>query len=188
MLCVGIDPGITGAVAAVSDTEVIAFIRDTPVIEVKVGKSRKLQYLPSEMAKIFWDRNPADLHVYIEKVSAMPGQGVTSMFGFGKGYGIWIGVLAALKIPYTEVAPQTWKKVLMNGMREKDDGRIRAMQLFPSHSGDLARKKDIGRADALLIAEYGRRQGVQYLYEYPKEGHKPQTVLTGLIPSVRRGR
>jgi hypothetical protein len=80
------------------------------------------------------------------------------MFGFGKGYGMWIGIVAALEIPYTLVTPQAWKKELMQGIKDKDAGRLRAMQLFPAYNEWLVRKRDIGRADALLIAEYGRRQ------------------------------
>jgi crossover junction endodeoxyribonuclease RuvC len=98
--------------------------------------------------------------VFLEKVSAMKGQGVTSMFSFGTNYGTWLGIIAAFHFPYTLVTPQAWKKAMMEGMdKSNDDGdRQRALQLFPEMGVHLARKKDDGRADALLICEYGRRQ------------------------------
>ena len=80
------------------------------------------------------------------------------MFNFGKGFGLWLGILAGLGIPHTLVTPQAWKKEMMQGMGDKDAARIRAQELFPHCVDSLSRKKDIGRADALLIAEYGRRQ------------------------------
>jgi len=157
MIVIGIDPGITGAVAAIDAGNVVA-IWDAPTIEIRVGKKTKNDYMPSEMAAIF-SRNELEIaHVFIEKVGAMPGQGVVSMFGFGNGFGSWLGILAALKLPYTLVTPQAWKKEIMRGMRDKDAARLRAQQLFPALTEKLSRKKDIGRADAVLIAEYGRRQ------------------------------
>lgn len=152
MIFVGIDPGITGAVAIIDGGNIV--FHDTPTIQTKNGKKTKTEFMPSEMADILATQKGC--HVFIEKVGAMPGQGVTSMFSFGKGYGIWIGILAALKIPYTFTTPQAWKKHLMQGMKDKDAARIRAQQLYPCATKELSRKKDIGRADALLIAEYGR--------------------------------
>ena len=162
MIFIGIDPGITGAIAEI-DPYGYVVLRDTPTIEIKKGNKTKIDYAPLQMAA-FLDgfastRIPTTsiCHVFIEKVGAMPKQGVTGMFGFGKGFGMWLGILAAFKIPYTLVTPQAWKKELMQGMADKDASRIRAQQLFPNCVGELSRKKDIGRADALLIAEYGRR-------------------------------
>lgn len=149
----GVDPGQTGAVAIIHQGIVTLF--DTPTEMVKKGKGSKTEYLPSNMADILRD-NRID-HVFIEKVGAMPGQGVTSMFGFGKGFGLWLGILAGLQIPYTLITPQAWKKEIMQGVSDKDAARGKAIQLYPQSSRELARKKDIGRADALLIAEYGRR-------------------------------
>jgi crossover junction endodeoxyribonuclease RuvC len=155
MIIAGIDPGQTGAVAIIyCDSKTVTLI-DTPTEQVKKGKTNKTEYLPSSMAEIL--RTIKIDHVYIEKVGAMPGQGVTSMFGFGKGFGLWLGILAGLRIPYTLVTPQAWKKNLMEGISDKDAARGKAMQLYPDCTRELSRKKDIGRADALLIAEYGRR-------------------------------
>jgi len=159
MIIVGIDPGLTGAVAILSPHgQLDVAVYDCPITQVVKGKSKKNEYLPYAMAELLAGLPPDSTHVYIEKVGAMPGQGVTSMFNFGKGFGLWIGIIAALKLPVTFVTPQAWKKELMAGMRDKDAARIRAMELFPDMSEQLKRKKDIGRADALLIAEYGRRK------------------------------
>lgn len=164
MLIIGIDPGITGAVAAIN----IDYnnnkpkVKDTPVEVVKSGRKKKTVYLESAMFQALTDlafnQPNNDIHVFMEKVGAMPGQGVTSMFNFGMGYGIWKGILAALQWPYTLVTPQAWKKVLMQGIQDKDAARGRACQLFPMMAQELSRKKDIGRADALLIACYGQHQ------------------------------
>ena len=151
-IIIGIDPGLTGAVAMMTDEYV--YLYDTPVEQVKKGKTIKSEYLPSGMAALL--RGIEIDHCYLEKVGPMPGQGVTSMFGFGKGYGLWIGILAALNIPYTLVTPQAWKKSVMQGVSDKDAARGRAMQLYPRVEHSLSRKKDIGRADALLIAHYGK--------------------------------
>lgn len=164
-LYMGIDPGITGAVSLFIDKDTIK-IFDTPTVEIRVGKSVKNEYVPEAMADILRiaprteqeSQGRLKTHVYIEKVGAMPGQGVTSMFNFGKGFGIWLGILAALKIPHTLITPQSWKKEMLHGMsKDKDVARLRACQLFPNLSEQLKRKKDIGRADALLIGEFCRR-------------------------------
>ena len=109
--------------------------------------------------------------ITIEKVSAMPsvvgddGQerrsmGATSAFNFGMGFGIWIGICAASLLPYELIHPATWKSKLLIGMpRGKDASRVKAMQLFPQIAKDLSRKKDHGRADALMLAIYGVKYG-----------------------------
>ena len=98
--------------------------------------------------------------VAIERVHSMPKQGVASSFKFGMGFGIWLGILAALRLPHELVTPQAWKKLMLAGMpKEKDASRQRAMQLFPDV--DLSLKRHHGRADALLIAEWLRRTAGQ---------------------------
>jgi crossover junction endodeoxyribonuclease RuvC len=163
MIILGIDPGQTGAVVAIECGGPVFY--DTPVATFKKsGGGNKTDFLPANMANVLREYAPSDklvppnCHVFIEQVGGMPGQGVTSMFGFGKGYGIWIGILAALQIPYTFVTPQRWKKEFMLGKSDKDDARIRAIELFPRSADSLGLKKHIGRADALLIAEWGRRE------------------------------
>lgn len=158
MYIVGIDPGLDGAVAIMCTETGKIEITDTPTTTYKSGKKNKRMFLAQEMANILI---PAEMgvgtQVFIEQVSAMPGQGVTSMFGFGKGYGIWIGICAALRIPTTFVTPQRWKKEIMAGIPDKTAARIRAQQLFPAVAPVMKLVKHDGRAEALLIAEYGRR-------------------------------
>ena len=158
MHIIGIDPGLTGAVAVLPE----GLFFDTPTASVKKGSSKKV-YLVAEMASFirsFGDSSDPHSHVYIEDVHAMPGQGVSSTFNFGRGFGLWEGIVAALGIPYTLITPQRWQKVMLTGLpgKEKGASRVRAGQLFPQLAGQLTRVKDHGRADALLIAEYGRRQ------------------------------
>jgi len=152
---IGIDPGRMGAIAVLGFKDII--VRDCPTHNIEVAKKKRIRCDPHGMAtaiKLF--RGPAvDTHVFLEKVGPMPKQGVTSMFTFGESFGYWQGVLAALEIPYTMVHPITWTKVMLKGMRGKDAARQRAAQLFPDI--DLGAKSK-GRADALLIAEYGRRE------------------------------
>lgn len=166
-IVIGIDPGKTGAVA-ICGARLPAFIQsnktriviDCPTVMAKVNNKSKEVQDPGLMAMILRPYVGEDVHVYLEKVSAMKGQGVTSMFSFGTNYGTWLGIIAAFRFPYTLVTPQAWKKVMMSGMDRSDDSdRQRALQLFPEMSGELSRKKDDGRADALLICEYGVRQG-----------------------------
>lgn len=156
MIYIGIDPGKSGALAAIYGNSVLLY--DTPVAKIKDSKT---DYLPYTMAKVIKDLIPmgGEVFVVLEKVHAMPGQGVTSMFSFGRGLGLWEGILAGLGLPYTMVAPQTWKKAMMADMPRdnKDSSRIAATRLFPNASDMLSRKKDDGRAEALLMAEYGKR-------------------------------
>jgi crossover junction endodeoxyribonuclease RuvC len=153
---IGVDPGIHGAVASIDPSGKVE-IFDTPFIVVKKSRGTKNEYNESAMAAILMRYMPADSHVFIEKVGAMPGQGVSSMFSFGCGFGIWKGILAALGFPYTLITPQAWKREIMQGVADKDAARLRACQLFPSVANMLERKKDDGRAESLLIAEFGRR-------------------------------
>ncbi|MGL4500954.1 MAG: hypothetical protein ACRCU2_17935, partial [Planktothrix sp.] len=94
-----------------------------------------------------------DSTAIIEEVHAMPGQGGVSGFNFGTAFGIWIGILAALEIPYELVSPRQ-----MGVRGDKDESRTVALQLFPHLASELNLKKHHNRADALLIAEYSRRR------------------------------
>ena len=151
---IGIDPGKTGAIAAIYSDQTI-WLTDCPTI--KVGKNKTELDFRGMVSTLKQHKNNS--YAVIEKVSAMPGQGVTSMFSFGKNFGAWQGILASLDIPFELVTPQAWKKVMMAGQpKEKDAARLVASQMFPQASEELKRKKDIGRADALLMAEYIRRK------------------------------
>ena len=98
------------------------------------------------------------LHAYIERAQAMPKQGVTSMFNYGKGFGLWLGLLIGIGIPYTLVSPRSWRKIMMLDMaKDKGASLLRAKQLFPGCTHQLQLVKDHNKAEALLIAAYGQR-------------------------------
>jgi len=152
---IGIDPGLTGAVAVLSDD--LPIIVDTPITTISDGKKSKHDFLPQGMAVILGTyAGRGDVIAALEAVHSMPEQGVASSFSFGRGFGMWEGMLAAFRIPYEKISPQRWKKDLLSDMpKEKDASRIRAQQLFPR--AELNLKKHHGRGDALLLAEYIRR-------------------------------
>ncbi len=154
---VGIDPGLTGAIAVIRPRGID--LHDCPI--VLVGGKRR--YNPAGMALLLrsYQQLYPRLLVGLEKVHSMPGQGVASSFGFGEGYGIWEGVLASHCIPCQLITSQAWKRSMMAGQaKDKDASRLVAVRLFPEVGDRLQLKKDHGRADALLIAEYLRRQAI----------------------------
>lgn len=157
-LIVGIDPGLNGAITFMR-SDVSIEIYDTPTFEIQSGKVKHREYDIVRMAHLLNSFSTCSCHVALEKIHSMPGQGVASMFKMGVGYGIWQGLIAMKGWPITLVAPQRWKKTMMDGMgKEKEASRFRALQLFPRLLDQLNRKKDHNRADSLLIAEYLRRE------------------------------
>ena len=94
--------------------------------------------------------------VIVEQVSAMPGQGVTSMFNFGQTFGSIKGICAALNLPIFYVRPAKWKKHFELINSSKDASRTKVIEMYPSISDRLSRKKDVNKADAILIARYFR--------------------------------
>jgi crossover junction endodeoxyribonuclease RuvC len=165
---VGIDVGSSGAIAVINPDTRNVFFFDTPTVTMKVGKKFKTSMDPHRAAAILGEL-PADggILISIEKVSAMPSvvgphgeerrtMGVTSAFSFGANFGMWVGICAALQLPYQLVHPATWKAKLLRDMAKgKDASRVKAMQLYPQTAKDLTRKKDHARGDACLLAHYG---------------------------------
>lgn len=150
---IGIDPGISGAIAIFEDGQ-LDTILDMPTLKIASGKTMKSHISAIGLVRILetWTLvSDGQAHIVIEKVGAMPGQGVTSMFNFGRSAGIIEGVVAALQRPYTYVTPATWTKAVGRAAG-KDASRMRAMELFPSKAELFKRAKDDGRADAALIA------------------------------------
>lgn len=152
MIILGIDPGLNGAIAEYDTETGTVTIHDMPTMEVtRNGKKKRevnAQLLSQVIAGAYAKK------AVVERVGAMPGQGVTSVFSFGRSVGIVEGVLAAYDIPMTIIIPTVWQKAV--GVRGgKDGSRERATQLFPSQASLFARKKDDGRSDAALIAYYG---------------------------------
>lgn len=150
---IGFDPGLDGAFTVLDNKGQIVQIFDMPTIEVKVGSSMKRQVAPQAIVSELqlFTREPC--FAVVEKVASRPGQGVASMFGFGRSLGVLEGLLAGLMIPYQLVPPQTWSKA-MKLAPGKGASRQRAMELWPAHAGEFKRVKDDGRADSALLAYF----------------------------------
>lgn len=152
-LTLGIDPGQTGAVA-VYDGERIEAVLDMPTMPRLHGSGHQVD--PYTLTSQILDlRHGRSASAVLEAVSAMPGQGVASTFRFGESVGVVLGVLGALQVPVRMVTPARWKKAAGLLGRDKDAARTLAIQLHPEIADLLARKKDIGRADAVCIARFG---------------------------------
>lgn len=151
----GVDPGARGALAVMDLQGQLLRVIDMPAVEMKVGAAMKMRVSPELLAhelSPYW----GEAHAWVEQVTAMPGQGVSSMFAFGESFGIVKGVLAGRNIKIGMVTPGKWKKA-MEVNASKDGSRARALQLWPNFAEAFKRVKDDGRAEAALIAEYGRR-------------------------------
>lgn len=160
MLVLGIDPGLSGALALYDAGTGALELVDVPTFDMaKAGKAKRVVDVATLARTIdAWaKRSPT---VWIERVGSMPGQGVASAFDFGCTYGLLIGVCAASFLPMERVTPQVWKKALglRGGVENKDESRARASALMPRHSHLWPLKKHDGRAEAALIALYGARQ------------------------------
>ncbi len=155
MLIIGIDPGINGAICFFKNGTVIDLM-DMPTMSV--GKKNKSQVNGSqifnEVQKATLNENKKEVLAVIEQVSAMPGQGVTSMFNFGQSFGVLKGVFSAMQIPMDFVTPVKWKKFFNLINTNKDSSRTKAIEIFPYISSKLSRKKDANKADAILIASF----------------------------------
>jgi crossover junction endodeoxyribonuclease RuvC len=154
MYVCGIDPGLTGAVAILDANGTLEALADTPTLSLKVQRGSKQVYDVPGMAALLRPYTGQHAHVIIEESQPMPGQGTHSMFTVGLGYGVWLGILASLALPYTSIRPAVWKKAFSLG-QDKEASRLRAQQLFPG--AELRLKKHHGRAEALLLASYGLR-------------------------------
>jgi len=155
MLIIGIDPGISGSICFFEDGKI------TEVIEMPVmteGKKNKKQVngaqIYNEFLKRINKKKDDEVRVVIEQVSAMPGQGVTSMFNFGQSFGILKGICSAMQLPMFFVRPAKWKKYFNLINSQKDASRTRAIEIFPYFSTQLSKKKDSNKADAILIASF----------------------------------
>ena len=155
MLIIGIDPGISGSICFFLNGEIKDVI-DMPTMTD--GKKNKKQVNGSQIFNEISERvkkiDKKDIKVVIEQVSAMPGQGVTSMFNFGQSYGILKGICSAMQLPMYFVRPAKWKKYFGLIKSEKDASRTKAIEMFPYFSSQLSKKKDSNKADAILIASF----------------------------------
>ena len=155
MMIIGIDPGISGSICFFLD----GIIKD--VIEMPTmtdGKKNKRQVngaqIFNEISERINEIDKKNIKVVIEQVSAMPGQGVTSMFNFGQSFGVLKGIFSAMQIPMDFVSPVKWKRHYNLINTQKDSSRTKAIEFFPYISSKLSRKKDANKADAILIASF----------------------------------
>ena len=154
MLIIGIDPGISGSICFFKDGKILEVI-EMPVMTE--GKKNKKQINGSQIYNEFLKKingKDDEIRVVIEQVSAMPGQGVTSMFNFGQSFGILKGICSAMQLPMFFVRPAKWKKYFNLINSQKDASRTRAIEIFPYFSTQLSKKKDSNKADAILIASF----------------------------------
>ena len=160
MLIIGIDPGISGAICFFEDGQVKEII-EMPVMAE--GKKNKRQIngpqTYNEILKRINRFQKKDVIVVIEQVSAMPGQGVTSMFNFGQTFGAIKGISATLKLPIFFVRPSKWKKHFELINSAKDASRTKVIEMYPSFAEQLSRKKDANKSDAILIARFFSETG-----------------------------
>jgi len=156
MIFCGIDPGIQGAIAFIYDDGTID-LEDMPIssLQKKTGTGKRWETDGHKLADLF--RRNERMAVFVERVHSMPGDGRPAAFSFGRSYGTILGVLGALKIRPELISPQVWKKQFGLIKKTKEGSRLKALEIYPQCGTGLQRKKDHGRAEALLIAEYGRK-------------------------------
>ena len=153
MRIIGIDPGLSGAIAVLDNNKVLK-IYDMPVMAE--GKKNKRQLNSAQLVNIIKDNieNCEEINIVVEQVNAMPGQGVTSMFNFGQTFGAIKGVCAALNLPIFFIRPSKWKKYFELINSSKDSSRTKAIEMYPSIADQLSKKKDVNKSDAILIARF----------------------------------
>ena len=153
MIIIGIDPGVSGAICILTDGKITEIYEMPTMID---GKKNKKQVNGAEVTNIINKElvSEKDINVVIEHVSAMPGQGVTSMSNFGQSFGVLKGICAALKLPVHFIRPVKWKKHFNLINTEKDASRTKVIEVFPYISSKISKKKDANKADAILIARF----------------------------------
>ena len=155
MLIIGIDPGISGSICFFEDGRVVDIVEMPNMAE---GKKNKKQVNGSQIYNEINSRikgyDKKNIKVVIEQVSAMPGQGVTSMFNFGQSFGVLKGIFSAMQIPMDFVSPVKWKKFFNLINTNKDASRTKAIEIYPYFSSKLSKKKDANKADAILISSF----------------------------------
>ena len=153
MKIIGIDPGLSGAIAVLENNKVLN-IFDIPVMSE--GKKNKRQLNSALLVNLLKENiiDNEDVAIVVEQVNAMPGQGVTSMFNFGQTFGAIKGICAALELPIYFVRPSKWKKHFELINSSKDASRTKAIEMYPKISNQLSKKKDVNKSDAILIAKF----------------------------------
>jgi len=155
MLIIGIDPGISGAICFFENGEV-KDVMDMPTMAEGKKNKRQLngRQIFNEISSRINNYDLKNINIIVEQVSAMPGQGVTSMFNFGQSFGIIKGICSAMQLPIFFVRPAKWKKHFDLINSQKDASRTKAIEMFPKISTILSKKKDANKAEAILIASF----------------------------------
>ena len=152
MKIIGIDPGLSGAIAILENNKVLN-VFDMPVMSE--GKKNKRQLNSALLSNLIKENiGNAEVAIVVEQVNAMPGQGVTSMFNFGQTFGAIKGICAALELPIFFVRPSKWKKHFDLINSSKDSSRTKVIEMYPKMSNLLLKKKDVNKSDAILIARF----------------------------------
>ena len=153
MKIIGIDPGLSGAIAVLENNQVLN-IFEIPVMSE--GKKNKKQLNSALLVNLLKENinKEEEVAVVVEQVNAMPGQGVTSMFNFVQTFGALKGICAALELPIFFVRPSKWKKHFELINSSKDASRTKAIEMYPKLSNQLSKKKDVNKSDAILIARF----------------------------------
>ena len=153
MILIGIDPGLSGAIAILEDKKVLN-LHEMPVMAE--GKKNKKQLNSAQLVNLIkeYANDSDEVAVIVEQVNAMPGQGVTSMFNFGQTFGAIKGICAALKLTIFFVRPSKWKKHFELINSSKDSSRTKTIEMYPTLSNQLSKKKDVNKSDAILIARF----------------------------------
>ena len=155
MLIIAIDPGISGSLCFFEEGKIIDIVE---MPNMAAGKKNKRQVngaqIYNEISLRIKNFQKDDIKVVIEQVSAMPGQGVTSMFNFGQSFGVLKGICSAMQLPMYFVRPAKWKKYFNLINTKKDASRTKAIEIFPYISAQLSKKKDSNKADAILLASF----------------------------------
>ena len=155
MLIIAIDPGISGSLCFFEEGKIIDIVE---MPNMAAGKKNKRQVngaqIYNEISLRIKNFQKENIKVVIEQVSAMPGQGVTSMFNFGQSFGVLKGICSAMQLPMYFVRPAKWKKYFNLINSKKDASRTKAIEIFPYISAQLSKKKDSNKADAILLASF----------------------------------
>ena len=153
MKIIGIDPGLSGGIAILENNKVVNMF-DMPVMSE--GKKNKRQLNSAQLVSLIKAniKSNEEIAVVVEQVNAMPGQGVTSMFNFGQTFGAIKGVCAALELSIFFVRPAKWKKHFELINSSKDSSRTKVIEMYPTLSNQLSKKKDVNKSDAILIARF----------------------------------
>ena len=153
MKIIGIDPGLSGAIAILENNKVLKVFEMPTMAE---GKKNKKQLNSAQLVTLLQNNiiKNEEVSVVVEQVNAMPGQGVTSMFNFGQTFGAIKGVCAALRLPIFFVRPSKWKKHFELINSSKDASRTKVIEMYPTLSDQLAKKRDVNKSDAVLIAKF----------------------------------